>query len=46
MNFEYLTKKNFLLYCAQQYDNPHCTGIDEFHEDLKRIKYIKKLFTR
>jgi len=24
----------------------NCTGIDEFNEDIKRIKYIKKLLTR
>lgn len=41
-----LTNKNFLLYCARHYDNPNCTGMDEFYEDLKRIKYIKKLISR
>ena len=41
-----LTNKNFLLYCAKHYDNPHCLGIEEFNEDLQRIKYIKKLLTR
>jgi hypothetical protein len=46
MNFETLTKKNFLIYCIQHYDNPHCVDIEEFYEDMKRIKYIKKLFTR
>lgn len=28
------------------YDNPNCSGLDEFNEDLARIKYIKKLITR
>lgn len=41
-----LTNKNFLLYAAKNYDNPHCIGIEEFNEDLQRIKYIKKLLTR
>ena len=41
-----LTNKNFLLYAAKHYDNPHCMGIEEFNEDLQRIKYIKKLLTR
>jgi len=41
-----LTNKNYLLYCAKYYDNPNCTGMDEFYEDLKRIKYIKKLISR
>lgn len=37
---------NFLLYCAKHYDNPHCHDTEEFYEDLRRIKYIKKLITR
>ena len=41
-----LTDKNFLLYCAKHYNNPACTGTDEFFDDLRRIKYIKKLITR
>lgn len=46
MNFETLDSGNYVLYAAKYYDNPHCTGIKEFKEDLNRIKYIKKLFTR
>lgn len=43
---EVLTEKNFLLYAAKHYENPACTGIDEFNSDIRRIKYIKKLCTR
>jgi len=46
MIFETLTDENFLLYCAKHYDNPQCHSTEEFMEDLKRIKYIKKLITR
>ena len=41
-----LTESNFLLYAAQNYDNPFCEDITEFEEDLKRIQYIRKLFNR
>ena len=41
-----LNDENFLLYAARNYRNTACTGTDEFMEDLKRIKYIKKLITR
>lgn len=41
-----LTDSNFLLYCAKVYDNPQCHDVEEFLEDVRRIKYIKKLFTR
>jgi hypothetical protein len=30
----------------KHYENPTCTGIDEFHEDLNRIKYVKRLFRK
>jgi hypothetical protein len=43
---ELLTDSNYLLYCARHYDNPQCYDIEEFYEDLRRIKYIKKLVTR
>jgi hypothetical protein len=43
---EKLTDENFLIYCAKHYDNPSCQSTEEFIEDLKRIKYIKKLVTR
>lgn len=46
MIFEHLTDENFLIYCAKHYDNPQCYSTEEFMEDLKRIKYIKKLLTR
>lgn len=42
---EFLTDKNFLLFCASKYDNPYHTT-EDFIEDLNRIKYIKKLITR
>ena len=30
----------------KNYRNPTCTGIEEFEEDLNRIKYVKRLFGR
>lgn len=41
-----LNNDNFLLYAMKCYDNPNCSGLEEFNEDLSRIKYIKKLITR
>ena len=43
---EVLNTDNFLIFCAKYYDNPQCHSTDEFFEDLRRIKYIKKLITR
>lgn len=41
-----LTESTFLLYAAKYYDNPHCSDIVEFEEDLKRFQYLRKLFCR
>jgi len=44
--FDNLNESNFILYAAKNYDNPSCYNTEEFHDDLKRFKYLKKLFTR
>lgn len=41
-----LDEANFLLYAAKHYDNAQCHDTVEFYDDLKRIKYIKRLFNR
>ena len=46
MNFENLNEKNFLLYAMQHYENPQCVEVEEFNDDLKKIKYIKRLFNQ
>lgn len=41
-----LNDKNILLYAAKNYYNPTFSDIEEFHEDMKRFKYIKRLVNR
>jgi len=41
-----LTESTFLLFASKYYDNPHCSDIVEFEEDLKRFQYLRKLFGR
>ena len=41
-----LTKDNLLVYAAQNYYNPQCIDTEDFLEDLKRFKYIKRLLNR
>lgn len=41
-----LTDENFLLYAVKHYNNPSCSGMKEFLDDLKRFKYIKRLLRR
>ena len=37
---------NFTLYAFKYYNNPQCTDIEEFYDDLKKFKYLKKLLNR
>lgn len=41
-----ITPDNFLLFAAKNYENPSCSSIKEFQDDLKRFKYIKRLLKR
>ena len=41
-----LTNENFLMYAIKHYDNPSCSGLKEFDDDLKRLRYIKRLLGR
>jgi len=41
-----LTEATFLLYAMKHYDNPQCTEMSEFEEDIKRFQYLRKLFSR
>lgn len=45
MKFE-LTEDNFLLYAIKNYDNANCKGMDEFLDDIKRFKYLKRLLRK
>lgn len=44
--FDNLNSDNFELFAGKYYNNPQCSSIEEFREDLLRFKYLKKLFTR
>ena len=46
MEFDDLNEKNFLLYAMKHYENPQCVEVEEFNDDLKKIKYIKRLFNQ
>jgi hypothetical protein len=46
MQFDNLDNSNFLLYAAKHYDNPQCFDTKDFYDDLKRFKYLKRLFNR
>lgn len=43
---EQINDQTFTKLAMRCYDNPQCTSIAEFDEDLKRFSYLKKLFGR
>ena len=44
--FEKITKDNWLLFAQQNYSNPTLETNVEFLEDIKRFKYLKRLFRK
>jgi len=46
MRFDELNEDNYLLFAIKFYDNPQAVTKDDFEDDLKRIKYIKRLLKR
>ncbi len=46
MKHEPLTEESFTTFCQSNYFNSHCTGKSEFVDDLKRIKYVKRLIQK
>jgi hypothetical protein len=43
---EKIENSNFILFAAHHYDNPQCMDEAEFFDDLKRFKYLKRLFNK
>ena len=46
MKFDELNESNYMLFAIKFYDNPQAVTKDDFEDDLKRIKYIKRLLKR
>lgn len=41
-----LNEDNFILVLMNHYDNPGCSGVQEFYDDIKRFKYLRRLFNK
>ena len=46
LRYKELNDKNLFLYAAKHYRSNKLADADEFNEDLKRFKYIKRLLNR
>ena len=43
MRFDELNEDNYVLFAIKHYDNPQAATKEEFFEDMRRFKYIKRL---
>ena len=46
MKFDELNENNYLLFAIKFYDNPQAVTKEDFEDDLKRIKYVKRLLKK
>ena len=44
--YEKITSENVMMFAIKHYDNPQCESEKEFHDDMKRFKYIKRLLKK
>ena len=45
-DFSKLTPDNIMMFATKHYDNPSCVDRKEFLDDMKRFKYLKRLFRK
>jgi len=46
MRFDELNENNYLLFAIKFYDNPQSATKEDFDNDLKKIRYIKRLLKK
>ena len=46
MKFDELNEDTHILFAIKHYENPHCVTREDFDEDMKRFKYLKRLLKR
>ena len=46
VDFSTLTPENINMFAIKHYDNPLCVDEKEFLDDMKRFKYLKRLFRK
>ena len=44
--YENITSDNVMMFAIKHYANPQCEGEKEFHDDMKRFKYVKRLLRK
>ena len=44
--YDALDDNNYMMFAVKHYDNPQAVTVEDFQEDLKKFKYIKRLLKR
>ena len=46
MRFDELNEDKYMMFAIKNYENPQAVTQEDFYEDLKKFKYIKRLLKR
>ena len=46
MRFDELNADNYIMFAIKHYENPQSVTKEDFEEDLKRFKYLKRLLRK
>jgi hypothetical protein len=46
MRFDELNENNYIMFAIKHYENPHAVTQEDFYDDLKRFKWIKRLLKK
>jgi hypothetical protein len=46
MRFDELNEDNYIIFAIKNYENPQAITQDDFFEDMKRFKWIKRLLNK
>ena len=46
MRFDELNEDNYILFAIKHYENPQAVTEDDFYDDLKRFKWVKRLLKK
>jgi hypothetical protein len=46
MRFDELNEDNYILFAIKHYENPHSVTKEDFYDDLKKFKLVKKLLKK
>ena len=43
MKFDELNESNYIMFAIKNYENPQAITQEDFYEDMKRFKWVKRL---